>query len=195
MREKIDVESILASDKSDFFRLWLNGVVVEVWYDKTQLDGRLIHWVEEYVPYGEEATNRYFVIKDDLDTQTCANILSAVNKYEIRKMASSQHINGWEDGLDGVEYIIEDKMDGVYRFKNYWTPSVQKDVREADVLASFIEELMLVINEKERSKYFHISIPFHSWVNGGSTVTSRITTYGEATRMKQERNRYRKLKK
>ncbi|RSK43606.1 hypothetical protein [Hymenobacter perfusus] len=194
-REKIQAEDIVTSYKEDFFRLWLNEVVVEVWCDKNKLGGRLIHWVEEYVPYEEEATDRYFVIKDDLDSLACASILSVMNKYEIRQMPSSQYIKNWKNGLDGIEYIIEDKVNWKYKFKNYWTPSAQKDVHEAEVLEEFIDELVLVINEKERSNYFHMSIPFKSWMNGGATITSKIMTYGDIMRMKQERNRYRKQKK
>lgn len=194
-REKINADNIEKSDKDDFFRFWLNETVVEVWCDKNKLGGRLIHWVEEYVPREEEATDRYFVIKDDLDSLACASILSIMNKYKIRQIPSSQYINGWKNGFDGTEYIIEEKTKGEYKFKNYWTPSVQKDVHEADILEKFIDEMMLVINEKERSNYFHMAIPFQSWMNDGATITSRIMTYSDIMRMKQERNRYRKQKK
>ncbi|RSK24681.1 hypothetical protein [Hymenobacter metallilatus] len=195
LRKRVGAEDIEKSVKSEFFRAWLNEVVLEVWRNESKLGGSLIHWVEEYIPDGEEATDRYFVVKDDLDSLTCVKILHVIDKFRIRKMPSSQYINGWENGFDGIEYIIEDKIKNNYKFKNYWTPSVQVNVPEADILEKFIKELMIVVNEKERSKYFYASIPFHSWMNGGATIASRVVTHGEAMRMKQERNRYRRLKK
>lgn len=194
MQKKIGLQDGNNVKEKDYFRIWVGGVVVEVWRGDSITIGQLTHWVEEYVPYGEEETGRYFVIKEDLDSVASVEIYSIISKCNLRQMPSSQFVANWKNGLDGIEYIVEDKLEGSYKLKNYWTPSAQKGVYEADVLENFTKELFVIINETERRKYFEMSIPFQSWMSGTITITSRIMTYSQAARMKLERKRYRRLK-
>ena len=60
--EKLSLSSLDTSSNSEYFRVWTNKQVIEVWQNKNGMtSGKLITWTDEYAPYNEKPTNRTFV--------------------------------------------------------------------------------------------------------------------------------------
>lgn len=194
MQGNINLQDVPLSNSENYLRIWTGNPVIEVWSEGRNQKGMLTHWVREVVPGKEENTNRYYLVKDKLDSAKCSEIRRIARKYSMYKMPSQEFIPGWQSGFDGMEYLIEIKNLDTYELKTYWTPIAQHGVSEAEVVQSFIEEILRAVEAENRMKYFQSSIPFALWTNDGASATGRITTYNEYLRMKLERNRYRKQK-
>ncbi|GAA4382823.1 hypothetical protein GCM10023186_23480 [Hymenobacter koreensis] len=192
LEKKIQLRDVAVSPAPFCLRLWLSGQVVDIWQEKDGLRGSLVNWVKEVVPYGEDETNRYFIIKEELDASICEKIHQAYVERQLETLPSEERIAGWKGGFDGVIYILETSRANKYYLKSYWTPKAQGSLEEAAVVQSFVNDVAQVLALPARRHYFSNSIPFASWSNDGSFVTSRINTSAEYFRLKQERNRFRR---
>ena len=100
-----------------------------------------------------------------------------ISNSEIRKIPSDKYIKAWQQGFDGITHIYELKEKNAYSFKSFWTPKIQKGIKEAE----FIIEFNKTVNELgELEKYkndFDEKIPFLSYKYPGSLfVVSKILT-------------------
>ena len=191
---KINLEDVTLSSKENHLRIWTGNPIIEVWKVGNNAKGQITYWVKEVVPSKEEDTNRYYSTKDYLDSNQCNKIMNIASKYSIYTLPSDDGISNWMHGLDGITYFIETKQNNTYRLKTYWTPTAQDGVKEAEVVQSFIDDVLQAVDAENRMNYFQIGNPFYSWTNNGASVISRILPYDRYWKMKRERNRYRKQK-
>jgi len=94
----------------------------------------------------------------------CADkVLKLIDSLKINELPSDKNIKGWQQGLDGITYFIEYKVDKNYSFKNYWTPTSQDSLAEAQLLLLLISSFESLPDIKNSSKDFQNEIPFDSW--------------------------------
>ena len=98
-------------------------------------------------------------------------VLKLINSLKINELPSDKNIKGWQQGLDGITYFIEYKVDNNYSFKNYWTPTSQDSLAETQLILLFISSFESLPDFKNSSKDFQNEIPFDSWTYPGSSTS------------------------
>mgnify|MGYP000615521858 CR=1 FL=1 len=98
-------------------------------------------------------------------------VLKLIGSLKINELPSDKNIKGWQQGLDGITYFIEYKVDKNYSFKNYWTPTSQDSLAEAQLLLLLISSFESLPDIKNSSKDFQNEIPFDSWIYPGSSTS------------------------
>jgi hypothetical protein len=160
-----------------YFRFWDGDKVIEL----KQVDGKLIgtstFLVRQYRKKKQREESRLYFKKYDLTNQTTKMIFELVTKYKIIELPTDKQIPGWNQGLDGETYIIEQADKNSYSFKNYWTPTYHQDkLKEARHLVDFLDGLNSIEELKTLDKKFFDRQPFSSWYGsiGGSTIVSKV---------------------
>ena len=191
-REKqIDIQPIQASTHPFHFRLsGTGGMILDVWQQDNQFQGSLTMWVKQ-VDDALGKLERIYSQQYKLSPSQAATIGQLIKKSGIIELPSEEHIQGWEQGLDGVEIVVQYIDNTIYRLKNYWTPSAQKELAEALLVQQFDTKAFELANTKLVRTNFQSGIPFQCYTADGSTATCKIvTTNTEYWQYKREVSRY-----
>lgn len=105
--------------------------------------------------------------KKQLEPSKSIDAYNLIQQSDILKLASSDEIEGWLNGLDGISYIIEHAGPTEYWFKHYWTPSAQDSLPEALVVLDFVEALSDTLRLQESNISFRNSLPHKGCYNYG----------------------------
>jgi len=130
--------------------------------------GEVIRFVEQYPA---KSKKKIFVKKNIVLPKVADKAFRLIDSIKINELPSDKNIKGWQQGLDGITYFIEYKVDNKYSFKNYWTPTSQDSLVEAKLLLYFISSLENLLDLKKSSKAFQNEIPFDSWTYPGSSTS------------------------
>ncbi|MFV0470190.1 MAG: hypothetical protein ACK5MK_14860 [Dysgonomonas sp.] len=78
-------------------------------------------------------------------------------------------INGWQQGADGITYLIEYADKDSYSLKKYWTPYAQDSIKEALIVENFMTDISTLLDNKGNYERFKDSIPKKNgcYTNGG----------------------------
>ena len=195
LEKEVQLRDVATAAQPFYLRFWMDGTVLDVWQEKKSLQGSLTNWVREQVPTGEEETGRYFVVRETLDSALCQKLYLSYQNRQLEALPSEERIVDWQQGFDGIIYLLETVNNDTYWLKSYWTPTAQGGLKEAAQVQGFVGDVVQVLDLRKRQSYFNTSIPFVSWTTGDGTIVSRVTTRTEYYRMKTERDRYRRLEK
>jgi hypothetical protein len=147
------------------FRFWSFGLVIRITGNKNKPLGEIIRFVE---PYPKDRGNKVFTKRFPISSSKASQIRQLIDSLQIELLPSDKNIKGWKQGVDGIEYITEFKMQGKYSFKRYWTPTAQDSLKEAIQFQSFVIGLDRILDLKVNSQEFQKYIPFDSWTYPGS---------------------------
>jgi hypothetical protein len=154
------------------FRFWASGLVIKVVGNKNQHFGEIIRFVEAYP---KKKKKKVFTKHYPITSSQASQVRHLIDSLQIETLPSDKNIKGWEQGLDGIEYFTEFKKNGLYTFKNYWTPTAQDTLKEAILFQSFVSSLSNILDLKNNGKLFQDDIPFASWIYPGSaSVALRV---------------------
>ena len=154
------------------FRFWSNGLTIKLQHTNNNYLGEVTRFVEQYPT---KTKKKIFVKRNIILPEVVYKAFKLIDSVKIYELPSDKNIKGWQQGLDGITYFIECKVDNKYSFKNYWTPTSQDTLVEAKLLLYFISSLENLLDLKNSSKIFQNEIPFDSWTfPGSSTVALRI---------------------
>jgi hypothetical protein len=106
-------------------------------------------------------------------------------------IAADDSIKGWQQGLDGITYIIEQSTNDKYFFKSYWTPKAQDSLKEAMQVQTFVDSAFALVNAQQTWQTFAKTIPYECNINGGPSVACKILTAKERKKYIKERKNYR----
>jgi hypothetical protein len=135
-------------------------------------------------------TGETYIKSFDIDSGQVKKIKLLIDSLKINKIPSDKYISGWEHGFDGTTYVFENKKDNHYSFKNYWTPSSQENLKEAQDILTFTNRLDGIIEYPTKRKLFEREIPFYGWTyNGTMTVTRVISNTKEYRKYKRMKKR------
>jgi hypothetical protein len=166
------------SVNSDFyFRFWDIGSVLEIERKDGRLTGRVTHIVRQIK---RNELGRTYFKATTLTEKTVYEIYDLLNKYHIVNLPTDERIEGWEQGLDGVVYIIETSDLDSYSYKHYWTPKASSDkLDEARRLVDFIEASRHVDELRSIGEKFMQCQPFTSYsLLGSGTIITKIKNRG-----------------
>ncbi len=157
---------LIENDTYDYsFRFWSSGLVIKVVGKTNQNFGEIIRFVEAYP---NKKKKKVFTKHYPITSSQVLQIRNLIDSLQIETLPSDKNIKGWQNGLDGVEYFTEFNKNGLYTFKNYWTPTAQDTLKEALLFQSFVFGLSQILDLKNNGKAFQDDIPFDSWTYPGS---------------------------
>lgn len=193
--DQIKLDSVQNSENNWHFRLWTNKQAIDIWED---VDGRtfskLTSWSKEHTPYDEVPTNRIFYENILLDSAKTNKLIKLIDSTHIKNIPDEDSIESWEQGFDGITYIIETADSNEYFFKTYWTPTAQGSLKEAIVVQDFVDRCLEITDSKELWSDFASRIQFECYINGGPMIACKILTKRERRKYKKERKNYRQQK-
>lgn len=161
---------LIENEISDFsFRFWSNGLLVAVRQKDDTYFGEITYFVEEY-PGNDH--KQIFKRIYEISTINAKSLIGLIDSFKITDLPTDQNITSWNQGLDGIEYFIEYRQGNNYTFKNYWTPTAQDDLIEANKLLSFISSISSLLDLERINKTFQAEIPFNGWIYPGSGSAS-----------------------
>ena len=189
---KLSLPHLDTSSKAEYVRIWTNKQAIDLWREAGgEFSGMLTTWTDEYAPYNEEPTNRTFIKSKELSGDSLRLLRELLTSSGILTLPTDDSIGGWQQGFDGITYIIEHSTKDNYSFKTYWTPKAQDSLKEATQVQSFVDSAFSIANAPTVWKKFLKLIPFESYYNGGISVAVRILTEKQRKEYRKERQNYR----
>lgn len=162
--------------------------VIDLWQNKDSIYHlELILYTKEIVPEGEMPTNRYYFEKVTYDSLKARNLFGFYLSNQISSIPTDKLISSWSKGCDGDEYIFETLENGLYSYKQYWTPSSHKSLLEGSLLNSFIEKFNELLETEKLKKEFTNRIPFECYNTGGPLTACKILTKKQKREFRKER--------
>lgn len=172
---KIKVETARNKNSDFFFRFWDGFKVVEITQNNSEVQGNIVFFIQQYKSNKE---GRVFFRHVPLTKPSAEIIYEKILKYKLLDLPTDKQIQEWQQGLDGITYITEYASKNEYSFKNYWTPTAQKELGESKQLLGFINELRQIRELEDKYTHFMQRQPFQSWYGGfgSSIIVSKIIT-------------------
>lgn len=190
--KKLSLPLLDTTSNVEYIRIWTNKQVIDIWQvENSNSSGKLTTWTDEYVSGNEEPTNRTFIKTKPLGSDTVRHLRELLTSSNILVLPTDDSIAGWQQGFDGITYIIEHSTKDNYSFKSYWTPKAQDFLKEAVQVQAFVDSTFSLANAQVVWKEFSNEIPFESYYNGGPGVAVRILTEKERKKYRKERQNYR----
>ncbi|MEO7119480.1 MAG: hypothetical protein ABIY62_00200 [Ginsengibacter sp.] len=146
LAEKLELPNLQTSKDTFHFRFWTDIQVLDIWtFDNSTFFGLVTNYAQRYDPKllkkGTHQVDTVFSNNIQLDSSIAKNIFQLLEKLNIVNIPSDDKIKGWQQGLDGTEYIIETSNKSQYDFKTYWTPSIfAKTTIEAKQIQTLVDK-------------------------------------------------------
>lgn len=165
---KIELDTVQKTKYNLYFRLWTSAQAIDIWEDiKGQRLGKITSWTEEFNQIEQKLTNQIFFKQENLDSSQVAKMWTITDSSKIKDIPDENFITEWEQGYDGITYIIETATKKDYFFKTYWTPSAQDSLKEAIIVQDFIDKILTYSNATKFWNNFSVTIPSEYYSNGG----------------------------
>lgn len=103
--------------------------------------------ITAFVKCGKDPVYSYTTISKFIDTKTASQIFKFLNKDEILAIPTDNKIKGWGQGFDGTETLIEYSTPQLYCFKEYWSPYVFKEIKEAQLIDTTEKQVWTLIHD------------------------------------------------
>ena len=161
-----ELTGIVDKEVEFVFRFWRPSGFVEVTKNGTALAARVTFMVIEA---GKK--ERRFVKTFELPRETATSLYSFLLTSEAYQLPSSNAIDNWVNGLDGVTYVYEIKNESSLSFKWYWSPRTQEGVPEAHTLLDFNTCIDEIIGFEHLRTSFDEAIPFRSYKYHGEAYS------------------------
>ncbi len=157
--QRMKLEDLTKSTDKIHFRLWEENQVVEIWSnDLITFQGFLLNFTNKI--YGKKRrAPSIFRSEIPIDTIIARQIYNIFIDNSIFNIPTDDSVKGWGQGCDGEEFLIEYSTNTFYSFKEYWTPSVFKELREAVVIENMINRLDTILQVQKNWEDFFKSLP------------------------------------
>lgn len=172
----------------DFFRVSSSKYFLEL----APNSNKIFFYVKEI--WDNVQTGETYSKSFELEPQQVKEIRKLIDSSAINEIPSDRYINNWQQGFDGITYLIEHKKDNLYSFKKYWTPSSQPAFKEAIAILNFTNALDRIVEYQVKKKLFEHEIPFYGWTNGSTVIVKIVSdfkAYQKYKRMKKRQLRKR----
>lgn len=152
------------------FRFWRPSGFLEVTKNGPVIAASFTFMVTE-----SRKKERKLVKSIKLSAITATALYVHIHASEACQLPSSNSIQNWVNGYDGVTYIYETKNESELSFKWYWSPRAQEGVPEAQELVDFNKAIDEIIDFGQLIDEFNKSNPFQSFkYYGAFSMTLKI---------------------
>ena len=154
------------------FRLWTEVQAVDIWTnDFMTFHGILSNFTDKCSENDDWHEKDSFISEQAiLDTGIAKRVYQRFSDNHIFTIPTQDSIAGWQLGNDGETIILEYTTQSLYTFKDYWTPSFFKDVKEAVLFDKTIKSLDTMLNMHNRWDEFVYSLPKGCYRSGLMTM-------------------------
>ena len=169
LQKTLDLKNFEKSSDEFNFRYRDHGQVIEI----SKNDNEFYGTITNFIYHTRKAKNNItetLSSKIILPAKQVENIYNIVQNSKILELPSDKNIENWNQGMDGITYIIEHSDKKSYWLKNYWTPSSQGSIPEAMIVLDLVKNLSETLNLKEVYSSFKNSLPKNGCYNSGGTV-------------------------
>ena len=145
--KQINLKDLLISKDTFHFRFWTDVQALDIWtIDYTSYFGMLTNYAQRYddklLRKGIYTISNIYYNQIKLDTSKARELFNIIDALSIVSIPTDDKVNGWKQGFDGEEYLIETSTPKQYDFKTYWTPRAFEDsVKEAKQIQAFVNFL------------------------------------------------------
>ena len=153
-----ELTGMVDKEEEFVFRFWRPFGFVEVTKNGTALAARVTFMI---IKVGKK--ERRFVKSFELPRETATSLYSFLLTSEAYPLPTSNAIDNWVNGLDGVTYVYEIKNESSLSFKWYWSPRAQEGVPEAHTLLDFNTCIDETTGFEQLRSSFDEAIPFQSY--------------------------------
>lgn len=175
---------ISPNENINFFRISSSKYYLEL----SDHSNKMFFYVNEI--WDNKQTGEAFIKSFEIKPDQIKKITVLIDHFKINEIPSGKFIKKWIHGFDGITYIIENKTNNLYSFKNYWTPSSQDNLEQAEAILNFTKQLDEIVEYTTKRKEFEKEIPFYGWTYNGSMVITRVISdtkkYFKYKRMKKK---------
>jgi hypothetical protein len=133
------------------FRITTLSQAVDVWTNDYKNFKGIVTVFIKCVSSQQVETNKTISIR--IDTSIARKIYDLVKDNNIFTIPTDEKINGWSQGFDGIEVLIEYSTPNFYSFKQYWTPCVFKDIKEAQAIDTTQRQVWQLVSNLHLPKY------------------------------------------
>lgn len=151
-------------------------------------NGNFFGWAKTYITDNEDR-NTTFGITFAIHPDTAKALIALADSTKISQIPPDNLIKGWPEGFDGVGYTIEEKQNGSYSYKTYWSPGSQK-LAEAQIIATFVERFESISNFHGLTFAVYSQRPFMYYGVGCGVAGTGLHTKKEAEQFEQRRQNY-----
>jgi len=171
--------------KGDFvFRSWSPNSLIQIVKNDNETEGTVTFFI---LNSEQEYKNEIFVQEYQMPAFKAEVLYNIITSSEFNSIPSDRYIKDWEQGLDGVTYLFEQKDGKVYSFKHYWTPSSQTELTEAKLILELKEKLDYHAGLLQQWKKFQVAIPFSAYEYfGASYNVHKVLSKKELRKLKKE---------
>ena len=188
--QQVGLKPIEASVHPFHFRLsGTSGTALDIWQQENQFQGSLTMWVRQ-VDDALGKLERIYIQQYRLSPSQASAIGELIKESGIISLPSEEYIQGWQQGLDGIEIVVQYIDNNGYRFKHYWTPSAQHGLAEALLVQKFETKAFELANLTLVHKDFTAGIPFNCYTVDGSSSICKILSPAEYWQYKRDVSRF-----
>jgi hypothetical protein len=137
----MELPDLTKSRDSLHFRLWTNSQAIDIWTNDYKIfNGMLSNHTKS------ETTDKFYSNKTPINPATAKEIYKLFKAKLIFQIPTDGKIKGWSPVSDGEAILVEYSTKEFYSFKEYDTPSMFKNIKEAVTLDKLEKELEAILN-------------------------------------------------
>lgn len=147
LTKQINLQALQTSTDTFHFRFWTDIQAIDIWtVDNKTYFGTVTNYAQRYdsklLRKGVYQIDRVFTNQINFDTSKARKLFTLIDTLSIVSIPSDDKISGWQQGVDGEEFLIEVSTPTHYNFKTYWTPRIFADsLSEARRIQTFVDFL------------------------------------------------------
>lgn len=171
LAKQINLKDLLTSTDTFHFRLWTDIQAIDLWtIDHNSYFGAVTNYAQRYddklLRKGLYKIGKVYSNQVILDSSKAKQLFNIIDKLSIVDIPTDDKINGWQQGFDGEEFLIETSTPKQYDFKTYWTPRIFADtLKEAKQIQTFVD--FLYKDFKIYDYYKKLKLPQGSYQRNG----------------------------
>jgi len=171
LAKQINLKDLQTSRDTFHFRFWTDIQAIDVWTtDHNLYFGVLTNYAQRYdnklLRKGIYKIGQVYFNQVTLDSSKARQLFNIIDRLSIVNIPSDGKVNGWRQGFDGEEFLIETSSPNQYDFKTYWTPRIFADTLiEAKQIQTLVD--FLYKDFKIYDYYKKLKLPEGSYQRNG----------------------------
>lgn len=145
LAKQINLTDLQTSTDTFHFRFWTDIQAIDLWtVDHNLYFGIVTNYAQRYddklLRKGIYKIGKVYSNQVTLDSSKARRLFNTIGKLSILTIPTDDKINGWRQGFDGEEFLIETSTPTQYDFKTYWTPRIFADsLKEAKQIQTLVD--------------------------------------------------------
>ncbi len=170
--QKFNLADLTKSNNDFSFRLSTGRSIIDLTENSGIYQGRLITYISRYTPRRRDTLFEIYPITPVKVEQ----IIKYLRASEFASLPNQSEIKGWERGLDGTTFTFELADKYTYQLKSYWSPSSNRQGKEAIAICNLLSFLQDTLNTSQLEEQFMKKVPKSGCYNTSSMTNMCYTS-------------------